>query len=126
MLGRRTVFEARLHAQHVSVGRVELQFVIVAEPEKFGPSRDLPDRGVGVLPASEDQVGDLSMYGSELARAFRTTPEFKAIQDGMVQKCAIKRVGTPADIGQAVVFLASDCASYITGQTLHVTGGLIN
>ena len=79
-----------------------------------------------ILPASEDQVGDLSMYGSEFARAFRTTPEFKALQDGMVQKCAIKRVGTPADVGQAVVFLASDCASYVTGQTLHVTGGLIN
>jgi NAD(P)-dependent dehydrogenase (short-subunit alcohol dehydrogenase family) len=79
-----------------------------------------------VLPTEEDEVGNLSMYGSELARLFRTTPEFKQFAQGMVQKCAIKRVGTPSDIGKAVVFLASDCASYITGQTLHVTGGLVS
>jgi len=35
------------------------------------------------------------------------------------------RVGTPEDIGQAVAFLASDKASYITGFTLRVDGGLI-
>ena len=35
------------------------------------------------------------------------------------------RVGTPEDIGQAVAFLVSDRASYITGFTLRVDGGLI-
>jgi 3-oxoacyl-[acyl-carrier protein] reductase len=34
------------------------------------------------------------------------------------------RMGTPADIGAAVAFLASDLAAYITGETLHVNGGL--
>jgi len=34
------------------------------------------------------------------------------------------RLGTPEDIAPAVVFLASDDASYITGQTLSVSGGL--
>ena len=34
------------------------------------------------------------------------------------------RMGTPADIAAAVVFLASDEAGYITGQTLHVNGGM--
>ena len=33
------------------------------------------------------------------------------------------RAGTPADIGNAVLFLASDAAAYITGQVLHVDGG---
>ena len=37
----------------------------------------------------------------------------------------VKRVGTPEDIGKAVVFLASDDSSYITGITLRVDGGLI-
>lgn len=36
----------------------------------------------------------------------------------------LARVGTPADIGQAVAFLASDEASFITGQTIGVDGGL--
>ena len=35
------------------------------------------------------------------------------------------RVGTPEDIGRAIAFLASDKASYITGITLRVDGGLI-
>jgi 3-oxoacyl-[acyl-carrier protein] reductase len=34
------------------------------------------------------------------------------------------RMGTPEDVAAAVVFLASDAAGYITGQTLHVNGGM--
>jgi 3-oxoacyl-[acyl-carrier protein] reductase len=45
-----------------------------------------------------------------------------------VQKAAesilLKRLGTTADVADAVVFLASDAASYITAQTLNVNGGL--
>ena len=33
--------------------------------------------------------------------------------------------GTPEDIANAVVFLASDEAQYMTGQTLHVNGGML-
>lgn len=36
----------------------------------------------------------------------------------------MKRFGTPAEVAQAVLFLASEKAAYITGETLHVTGGL--
>jgi len=36
----------------------------------------------------------------------------------------MKKVGKPEDIGNMVAFLASDKASYITGQTLHVNGGM--
>jgi 3-oxoacyl-[acyl-carrier protein] reductase len=35
------------------------------------------------------------------------------------------RFGTPGDVAAGVVFLASDAASYITGQTLHINGGLL-
>ena len=34
------------------------------------------------------------------------------------------RFGKPADVAACVVFLASDEASYVTGQTLHVNGGM--
>ena len=35
------------------------------------------------------------------------------------------RLGQPEDVGLATLFLASDAAGYITGQTLHVDGGTI-
>jgi 3-oxoacyl-[acyl-carrier protein] reductase len=48
--------------------------------------------------------------------------------NGAVQKAAetivLKRLGTPQEVADAVVFLSSDAASYITAQTLNVNGGL--
>ena len=44
-------------------------------------------------------------------------------QQGYAQMIPAKRLGTPRDIAEAVAFLASDGASYITGQTLVVDGG---
>jgi 3-oxoacyl-[acyl-carrier protein] reductase len=42
----------------------------------------------------------------------------------MAQEVPLKRYGTPRELANAVVFLASDAASYITGVTLAVDGGL--
>jgi NAD(P)-dependent dehydrogenase (short-subunit alcohol dehydrogenase family) len=48
------------------------------------------------------------------------TPEYLAKQ---VQRVPLGRAGTPEDVAQAIVFLASDAASFITGQVLPVNGG---
>ncbi len=42
----------------------------------------------------------------------------------ILDRIPMKRLGAPEDIAKAVGFLCSDSASYITGQTLHVNGGL--
>jgi 2-hydroxycyclohexanecarboxyl-CoA dehydrogenase len=43
---------------------------------------------------------------------------------GMVGATAMRRIGTPDEVAAAIAFLASDDASYVTGQTLGVSGGL--
>jgi 3-oxoacyl-[acyl-carrier protein] reductase len=45
--------------------------------------------------------------------------------EGAIERIPLKRLGTPADMAGAALFLASPLASYIVGQTLVVDGGLI-
>lgn len=47
------------------------------------------------------------------------------IREGMIASIPMGRMGQPEDIARAVCFLASDDASYITGQVLVVDGGLV-
>jgi len=49
----------------------------------------------------------------------------ETIVDGWRQAIPLKRGGSPEDIANACVFLASDMSAYITGQTLNVDGGMI-
>jgi 3-oxoacyl-[acyl-carrier protein] reductase len=51
-----------------------------------------------------------------------TIPE--AARDALIAKIPAVRLGMPSDIAAAALFLSSDEASYITGQTLHVNGGM--
>jgi 3-oxoacyl-[acyl-carrier protein] reductase len=53
----------------------------------------------------------------------RSLPE--AQREALVGQIALGRLGDAQDIADAVVFLASDKAAYITGQTLHVNGGML-
>ena len=44
--------------------------------------------------------------------------------NGMLERTALGKLGMPEDIANTVLFLASDESSYITGQTIEVSGGL--
>lgn len=45
-------------------------------------------------------------------------------RQAMIERIPLGRVGTPEDVAAAVVFLASAQAAYITGQVIHVSGGM--
>ena len=46
------------------------------------------------------------------------------VKEEMLKRIPVKRIGKVDDVAQAVAFLASDEANYITGETIHVNGGL--
>jgi len=53
----------------------------------------------------------------------RNLPHYQKIRDNAIARTPVGRLGVPRDIAGAVAFLASEAAGYITGATLHVTGG---
>jgi len=47
------------------------------------------------------------------------------VKDTLQKQIPLGRLGQPSDVAEAVCFLASDAAGYITGQVLHVNGGML-
>jgi 3-oxoacyl-[acyl-carrier protein] reductase len=46
------------------------------------------------------------------------------LREAILEKVPAKRLGTAEDIAAAVVYLASDEAGWVTGQTFHINGGM--
>jgi 3-oxoacyl-[acyl-carrier protein] reductase len=49
-----------------------------------------------------------------------------AVRERLLQGVALQRTGQPEEVARVVTFLASDAASYITGQTIAIDGGLVS
>ena len=47
------------------------------------------------------------------------------LKQGMLTQIPLAKLGQPEDIAKAVIFLASEDANYMTGQTLHIDGGMV-
>ncbi len=97
----------------------------------FGQSNYAPTKA-GVINMSRGWSRELGRYGirvNAVAPGFIGTEILKAmpqkILDGMVARTPLGRMGEPADIANAYVWLASDAASFITGAVLSVDGGLV-
>mgnify|MGYP003564959286 CR=1 FL=1 len=76
-------------------------------------AKELGSRGVTVNAVAPGFIEtDMTAVLSEKAR------------EAMLSIIPLQRAGTPQDVAEAITFLASDSAAYITGQVLHVTGGM--
>ena len=75
------------------------------------------------------EVGSRSVTVNSIAPGFIETNMTAELSDDRKQEIlnsiSIARLGKPDDIAGAVCFLASDKASYITGQTIHINGGML-
>jgi 3-oxoacyl-[acyl-carrier protein] reductase len=74
------------------------------------------------------EVGSRGITVNVVAPGFIDTDMTRALDEGqrkaLEDRIALGRLGEPADIAHAVAFLASPAAAYITGETLHVNGGM--
>jgi 3-oxoacyl-[acyl-carrier protein] reductase len=74
------------------------------------------------------EIGSRGVTVNVVAPGFIQTDMTKdlpeASREALVGQIALGRLGEPSDIAKAVAFLAGPSAAYITGETLHVNGGM--
>ena len=75
------------------------------------------------------ELGSRNIRCNSIAPGFIETEMTNALEDDQIQEwrntIPLKRGGTTDDIANATLFLASDMSSYVTGQVLHVCGGML-
>jgi len=91
---------------------------LARELGRYGINVNVVCPGV-VIPESRDVTTSESMWTDDMMKIFSTPEALGKIAKGI----PLGRLGTPADIANVVLFLASDRANFITGQTISVDGG---
>jgi 3-oxoacyl-[acyl-carrier protein] reductase len=83
---------------------------------------------IGMTKALAQELAGRSITVNCIAPGFISTPMTEALsekqKEAIIAKVPMARLGSPAEIAAAAVYLASDEAAYLTGQTIHVNGGL--
>jgi 3-oxoacyl-[acyl-carrier protein] reductase len=82
----------------------------------------------GMIKAMAQEYAKRGVTANCVAPGFIVTPMTDKLNDKqretIIAKIPASRAGTPAEVAAAVVFLTSNEAGYVTGQTLHVNGGM--
>jgi 3-oxoacyl-[acyl-carrier protein] reductase len=83
---------------------------------------------IGMIKSVAGEYAKRGVTANCVAPGFITSPMTDKLnekqREAILQRVPAARLGSGADVGAAVVYLASDEAAYVTGQTLHVNGGM--
>ena len=83
---------------------------------------------IGFTKSVAQELGSRNIRCNSIAPGFIETEMTEKLDpkvvEGWVNTIPLKRGGTPLDIANTTLYLASDLSSYVTGQTLHVCGGM--
>ncbi len=83
---------------------------------------------IGLTKSLSQEVATRNITVNCIAPGFIETPMTEKLddkrKDAILNSIPMNRIGTPKDLSSAIIFLASKESSYITGQTLHINGGL--
>jgi len=84
---------------------------------------------IGFTKSLAQEVGSRGITVNCVAPGFIDTDMTKELsedqREALLAHIPLSKLGQPVDIAHAVAFLASDRASYITGETIHVNGGML-
>jgi 3-oxoacyl-[acyl-carrier protein] reductase len=84
---------------------------------------------LGFTKSIAKEVGSRNIRCNAIAPGFILTEMTEKLPDDVkkewADKIPLKRGGTPEDVANTALFLASDLSSYVTGQTIHVCGGML-
>ncbi len=84
---------------------------------------------IGFTKSVAQELGSRNIRCNAIAPGFIETEMTGALDEKVVQEwrnsIPLKRGGSPEDVANATVFLASEMSAYVTGQTLHVCGGML-
>lgn len=83
---------------------------------------------IGMMKTVGAEYAKRNVTANCIAPGFIATPMTDKLnekqREGILARVPAGRLGTPADIASAAVYLASDEAGYVTGQTIHINGGM--
>jgi 3-oxoacyl-[acyl-carrier protein] reductase len=83
---------------------------------------------IGLAKSTAKELGSRGIRANAIAPGFILTEMTDQLSDevkeGWAKQIPLRRGGTPEEVAKAAVFLASDMASYVSGQTLHVCGAM--
>ena len=83
---------------------------------------------IGLAKSIAKELGSRGIRANAIAPGFiitdMTAQLSQEVRDEWAQKIPLRRGGTPEDVANAALFLASDLSGYVSGQTIHVCGGM--